>query len=594
MTWKLAMPRRRWIWLLTVLAAVLGPPCDVLAERPPAAKLLPERTAMLLSVADANELSERFMNTALGQMSQDPQLQPLVEHLYGSLAEAVQSVQDRIGLSLPELLDIPQGELTLAVVAPDEQPPAVVMLLDAGSHLANARELLKRGTDALEESGAKKSEETVGGTKFIVYEGVGPRDRKAIYFEKEATIVFGTDIEVLKQLLAVWNGEEAPTLSDNENFAAIMHRCRGGKGQEPQFIWYVDPISIMRSIGQRNVGVRLAVAMLPALGLDGLTALGGSVALDAGPFDSIVHAHLLLDNPRDGVIEMIALRPGETKPEPWVPADVASYTTLHWDMTTTYTTLASLYDSFRGEGALAGELKQRVLEPTGLDVEKDVLPSLDGRITHFTWIERPVTPRSQATMLAFGLDDAETVSKALKKVFTENESFLTHQMYAGKEYYQWSPPQLGEEAGEPGRPVPCFGVMHDYLMITDRPSLFQKVIATAEGSSESLADALDFKLIASKIRRQSAGTKPAMISFSRPEEPMRLLYELAVGEASREQLRNMAEDNPFFRSLDTALEANPLPPFAVIQRYLAPGGAMVVDDETGIHYMGFSLRRKLD
>jgi len=36
-----------------------------------------------------------------------------------------------------------------------------------------------------------------------------------------------------------------------------------------------------------------------------------------------------------------------------------------------------------------------------------------------------------------------------------------------------------------------------------------------------------------------------------------------------------------------------LPPFAVTRQYLAPGGAMVVD-ETGIHYTAFSLRRKAE
>jgi hypothetical protein len=40
------------------------------------------------------------------------------------------------------------------------------------------------------------------------------------------------------------------------------------------------------------------------------------------------------------------------------------------------------------------------------------------------------------------------------------------------------------------------------------------------------------------------------------------------------------------------LEQHPLPPFEVLQRYLAPGGTVVVDDDTGLHYTDFSLRRK--
>jgi hypothetical protein len=46
------------------------------------------------------------------------------------------------------------------------------------------------------------------------------------------------------------------------------------------------------------------------------------------------------------------------------------------------------------------------------------------------------------------------------------------------------------------------------------------------------------------------------------------------------------------RALYDALEANPLPPFSEIAKYLAPGGGMLVSDETGLHYTAFALRRE--
>ena len=81
-----------------------------------------------------------------------------------------------------------------------------------------------------------------------------------------------------------------------------------------------------------------------------------------------------------------------------------------------------------------------------------------------------------------------------------------------------------------------------------------------------------------------------MLSFERPEEGMRMVYEIAVAKKPRDRLRQIGQGNPFLRTLDTALEARPLPPFAVLQRYLAPRGAVIVDGPSGIHYMGFSLR----
>ena len=581
-----------------VLALLVALAPAARAERPPAPKLLPENTILVLSVADAPDLAKRFMNTAMGRMSEDPQLKPLVKDLYGSVSEVVANLKDQIGLSLPELLAIPQGEMTLALVAPEEAPPAVVLLLDAGDQLSTARKLLARGAEELQKQpNVTKKEEDVEGTKVVIYDGVGPRGRKAIHFEKDSTLVLGSDLDVLKQVLSAWNGKEGKRLSDNQKFTAIMRRCRGGKDQAPQFFWYFDPIALMKKIGQQDTQVRIAVATLPALGLDGVLGIGGSFILDAGQFDSIAHFHLLLDNPRDGIVEMIALTSGDVKPEPWVPANVASYTTLHWQFQTTLNNVARLYDSFRGQGGFSLLLKRQVLEPSGVDLEKDIFPSLDGRVTHFNWIDRqgPITLQSNSTLVGLKLKQTEPVAKTLDGLAKKYEEVVKRRSYAGTEYYQVVPPRRSDRPDDPDRPrppQPCMGILSDYLILTDRSSTYEKVIATSKSSKESLAESLDFKLIAAKIARQCSGTKPAMISFNRPEEGMRFLYDLATAERTREQLRRGAEGNPFLSSVQTALEKNPLPPFPVLQQYLAPGGAMVIDDETGIHYTAFSLRRK--
>jgi hypothetical protein len=593
---------RRGIGPLAFLAAVSLLGASAPAERPSSLELLPQNTVMLLSVVDAPDLAEHFMNTALGRMSQDPQLKPLVGHLYGSLSDAVQEAQEQIGLSLPELLAIPQGELTLATIAPEEGRLATVAILDAGNQLSNARKLLQRATDAIEKSQAPKSEETIAGTKLTIYRGVGPEKRDVAIFEKDATICAGNNVDVVKQLLAAWNGEDkSPRLADNDRFSTIMARCRGAKEEKPQFLWFVDPVEILRAIGRRQTSVQVTVAMLPALGLDGLMGLGGTVALDAGAFESVVHVHVLMDSPRSGILKMIAFEPGDTTPEPWAPADAASYTTFHWNIQTSFKELSTLYNSFRGEGALAAAMNRRILGPTGIDFEKEILPALEGRITMITWIERPITLGSQTTLLALKLKETAPVEKALETAAAKNDVFLVRETHAGKSFYRAEVPQLEDrrprnpedaDAPRPPRPEPCFGVLEGYLVVTNRPGIFKHVIVAAADGSTSLANELDFKLVVSKIRRQPGGENPALVSFNRPEEGMRMLYDLAIADTTRSQLRRQAENNRFFKSLDTALKENPLPPFEVLRRYLAPGGALLVDDETGLHYLAFSLRRK--
>ena len=110
----------------------------------------------------------------------------------------------------------------------------------------------------------------------------------------------------------------------------------------------------------------------------------------------------------------------------------------------------------------------------------------------------------------------------------------------------------------------------------------------------SLADSGEFKRMVGELPRHSGGTRPAMISFEQPAEAMRLFYAQAGSEDGREQLRRQARRNPLLKSLNAAMDENPLPPFALVEQYLAPRGATIANDESGLHHTTFSLRPKPD
>ncbi len=560
--------------------------------RPPAAKVLPEKTVLMVSVANCPELAKRFLNTGLGRMSQDPQLSPLVKHLYGSLSELVASLRDRIGMSLPELLAIPQGEFTFAMVPVEDEGLAALVILDAGSELANARGLWLRLSETLDESGGVKTQENVAGVEVTIYEGLGPRQRKLLYFEKNASFVLATNMAVVQAVLEAWDGGSAKTLHAHPAFAAIQRRCQGDKDEGPQVTWYLDPLALIRAAGQGSAGVQILLALLPTLGLDGLQGIGGSLSFDVGLFDSMLQIYVLLENPRSGLFDVLAWGEGASDPEPWVPNDVIDYITFHWDFQRSYKAIEKVYDSVRGEGALANEIKRRFEEPLGFDPVSRILPLLEGRVTYFNSIERPVTPNSQALLLALKLKDAQAVRGLLDAIAAKFPSELVRQSVAGQDYYQLSAAARLRRPEAPSRPLPCFAVFNDYLILTTHQSLFERVVSTGSKPEESLASALDFKLVATRLARRSGSKKAAMLGFRRPDEGLRFVYEMLLSEQTRQQFRAQAERNPLFKALDAALEQHPLPPFETLQRYLAPGGSMLVDEETGLHYTNFTLRRK--
>lgn len=586
---------------------------SVQAERPMAPELLPEKTLALIRVPDSREFVEKFRESAMGRMLQDEQVKPLATQLYGSLADAFGRVQDQVGLPLDKLLAIPQGELCLALVAMPDSPPALVALIEVGDQLPSAQRLLDRGSEELERNGAVKSTQAIGDVLLNTWKINADRERTIALAIKDGVIVLSTNVDAAKNVLAAWRGERKEgevSLAENRKFTAIMNRCGGAKGERPQFTWFIDPIDLARAGARGNFAAQTGLALLPALGLDGLQGLGGSLILVAGEFDAIQHVHVLLDSPRNGVLRAIALEAGDTTPEPWVPGDVASYATWRWNVEVTYGELSRLVDSFQSEGAVSRWVKQRLSEPLGVDFEQDLLAAADGRMTYLTWFERPVRLNSQTQLIAIKLKDSAEFKKTLEKMVDKYSDRFEKASFGGVNFHKIKVPEGGDrprgrfgvQRGENGNetrvqmnlraPDPCFGILGDYLVAADSVALLQHCIVTQSDAEKSLANELDFKLIAGKIARQVGGESPALVTFNRPEEGIRMLYDLAMSDNTRGALASRAADNPFFKSVDQALKDNPLPPFAVIARYLAPGGGMLTNDETGFHFTTFGVRRK--
>ena len=87
-----------------------------------------------------------------------------------------------------------------------------------------------------------------------------------------------------------------------------------------------------------------------------------------------------------------AVGSGDTKPERWVPADAASYTTLHWDFEKTFREAADLFGCTAPFGAVAGQ------GSLVLHVSKD-------RIWHLTdWLRARGATTMTISELAYVLD----------------------------------------------------------------------------------------------------------------------------------------------------------------------------------------------
>lgn len=616
--------RSRW-WLcgmLAILAVTAGGlgvrgQDTAVATRLSAPKLFPERTLAYFRIDDVSRLRADMAETSLGRLSDDDRIKPILSEFYGSLVRNMQQLQDAIGLNLDELLSIPNGEFAIALFAGEasrsepaqeeggegrqrgsnrDRQPVVAVLLDAGPEIASVRLLLHR----MDEEATKSmllEEKEVGRLTLHRYRHPH-RSRQAFgYFIDDSVIVACSDPEFLELLADKWMGglPDAKTMADNRKFTQIMAKCVGAEGERPQMSFYVDPLGLVRQFVPRNAGTSMMLAMLPALGLDGIEAVGGSWIIGPPGFDAISHLHVLLSSPRRELLALLRPQAGSTTPERWVPESVSSYATVNWDLQATVEAFERIYNQFRGEEALEQEVFARVRDRFDIDVRRDVLENLQGRLSIVQGIVRPARLNSASNVYAFRLINPDALeNNVLPKLIAqlEQRTEVSRETFGPLKAFVVRPNRAVASDAPIRQPEICFAVVDDYLVISDSTYMMRQLAGCLNGTIDALADSLEFQLINDRITEQLQGRQCAGISYSRPEESLQLFYELARDPKNRDRLRQFAGERGFFRALLETLEKHELPPFSVISKYLAPGGSFLVDEETGLHVMSFSLRRQ--
>ncbi|MCC9608211.1 DUF3352 domain-containing protein [Blastopirellula sp. JC732] len=576
------------------------------AARPAASDILPDNTVIYARLTNVNEVKEKFGQTSIGKMMNDPQMQPFVAGVWLAINDSVAQVEDQVGISLDEVLSIPQGEIAFSLVPQESGPLAFVMFIDLGDNPATARKAMETLEELATGDGATLESETYKETKLNIING---RRGPLVYCEQDETLLLSNRTEALEDVIENWDGLRENPLSQSQKFVTIMSNSRGTKDEPPQLFWYADPIEAVREISAGGAGSGYLLAFLPVLGLDGVKAVGGSHIMATEDFDAISHLHVMLERPRTGVLAMIAPQNAETKPEMWVPADVTTYMTVNWDVEKTYNALETLYDSIRGEGKLAEDIDRRINNRLKIDFKADIIDNLDGRFTLVQWYEPPARINSQGTLLAAKVRDAGAARQTMETIVTnffEGDLGLTIERHeiGTATYWTFIPPDrpLPDDMDEVRRrrierarrmrPEPTFGVMGEYIFVADRPGLIEQAIRTQATGDRRLSDDLSYKLMLSKLQRQAGERSISAISFYKPEQTLRMWYELAEADSTKEFLGSRAEENQFLGNLKAQMEANPLPPFSVISKYMAPSGGIWINDESGIHYIAFQLKRE--
>jgi hypothetical protein len=470
-------------------------------------------------------------------------------------------------------------------------------MLEAGDEIPALQVLIERAEQATDAGGGMLSQKEVGKVKLL---SMGRSERESItYFIDSGVMVATNRADYAEQLAMIWtgNGIDHKPLSENRDFTTIMSRCVGTEGERPQVSFFVDPLAMVREFGKSTNGSVAILAALKTLGLDGIKGLGGSAIIAPNEFDSIIHGHMLLNPNRQGIMKVIRPKAGSTEPEPWVSEQVTSYFTMNWDMAKTFNAVEGIVDTFAGEGTFNDRFVKEANRNLGIDMREDIINGLNDRFSLAQVIIPPKKINSQSNVYCIHVKNASRMkSEILPKMFDKIKGSggpeLISKLYGDATIYTIEPRNLDVEGRNIRLPQPAVCILDDQLILSDSVQAIEEVIKMNSSGDSLLSESIEFKLVRDRIKAQLKNSEMSILAYQRPEEGMRLMYDLATDPQNIDNLEQFAQNNPFLTALVTAVRSKKLPPFEVIAKYLAPGGAFVVDEETGLHYTGFSMRRE--
>ena len=593
------------------------------AARPSAMKLLPEETLLFVRTPNLNDYWQRMRESNGGRMVRDPQLAPFIERLYGSAGDLyTEKLAEVLGVSWEELQQLPEGEMAFAILARRDFAPAYFVLIDQGETPSVAQTLRDRALERLREQGDEITTESIRGVEVsVIQDGVAGSWG---VFEKDNTLVASNDPGLLSEVLKRWQGsdddaaaasasfddadvtaeeEEASVdtppqysgraLAENSQFVTFLRHCRRPHDPPPNLVVYADPIGLLREFGRDNTGIKIAMATFPALGVDGLHAVGFTSTVAVDRFDGLNHMHLLLGNPRAGVMQVIAAEPGDTTAPPFVFDDLESYLTWNWNFRSSFNTIRALVDRFQFDGRTDRFVKESISERLGLDFEKDVIDNLGGRVVWMIGYEQPARFRGQQNTLALSVVDEDAAARTLATFVAKYADKFEERRF-GDVTYQRFKIEWPEQFQEDPPTDPFLAVMDGYFLFGGSCQLFERAIAARDGTIPRLADDPAYQHLAIEVEQEVPGVTPVFWSYSRSEETLRQWYDLLTSPKTRDFLAEHSEGNPFFTALVESMEAGELPPFEVLAQYAAPSVGIIYDTDSGYHGIGFSLRANVE
>ncbi|PAY21249.1 DUF3352 domain-containing protein [Rhodopirellula sp. SM50] len=594
-------------------------------DAPGAPRLLPSDTLVYIRLDSADDLRKQMDKTSIGRMINDPKMRPFADQFYATARDLFDQISDRVGVNLDELLAIPHGQVAFAIhpVKPleeDEKPEIQArenedqdaveqrrerqrrreqysfggtLIIDADNNIEQLMSIVERFEEQVLQGRYVRRTREIGSTEVtrLLPGRVGQQPIE--FFEKDGTLVIGVGHSTAQDVLNHWlDKNDEPTLADNAKFGTIISRCIGAEDTRPQLTFFVDPHAIVDRIIKRSGSLTAGFIwpVIQDLGANRIGGIGGSSFSGGDVFEGIAHYHIKIDPPRDGVLGVLRPETGDTTPPNWVPDSVAGYTSINWDFEKAYDNVGKVIDKLQQRtDALKKFAEAPIEQRLGVKLREDLLQNMTGRLVRVTWMEKPIRFNSGVNVLAIEIKDALKTKSNLAQIRDRMPNQMKVDSISGHVVYRLRGP--GENFPQNmRRPEPSFMILGKWLIYADSTQFMEKAALADAGNLPRLVELPEYDLVASELGGKLDGESPFLLSFIDGAQGIRVIYDLAKDENSRNMIRRAGENNIVARKFSELLDQNELPPFSEFEKYFAPTGFFGYDEPDGIHFGFFTLR----
>jgi len=584
---------------------------------PPSESLFPDSTKGWIAAPNVDDLQKAYELLQLGEFLGSESMQPVRDDLTRQLDERLGA---RLGLKWADLDGVVGGEVAVGILKPDAKNPnshALALVVDVAGKKAAADALVATATKTFAARKARRTTKKAGEAELTIFtlppkEPDKPADVAVYCIHKDTLIV--SDHEAVTAGMAGRIGVAAKdALGGLEAFGKIAAKVDSGKGTHVR--WFLEPLGYAEASraargGKKERGLD-PIKVLRKEGFSAVQGAGGSMQLHAGDHELVHRTYVYAPPLKDAKkgekyrssANMLDFPNGANLDvQSWVPNDISSYLTFNVAAQNAFDHLGPLYDAYMD---LEGSWKEFMFGlksgdgGPAIDVKKEIVDHLSGRVTVLFDDRAPVAPDSERVIVAVELKPGKVaqdsvlagVGKFMERRKAPKLAVEGHQAWDLLE-------ELDEEEARKRKPksLGVLAVINGHLFFATHADALPGVLKPHE-PADQLATAADLKLVRGELARLGSD-KDSFRFFTRTDEAWRLNYELIaqdkipVAETIFARVLNrLIPTEKKSTARKQLIDGNKLPEFAKAAPYLGPAGSFTQSDEEGWLTVGCLLKK---